>query len=99
MFCLKETGGDNLDNDKTHGNSMYMTFYRNQATGLRTPFIDPSLNKTVNEFVGVGFVCGTSGPSGCRQIRPAHLRAAGPMAYNCRFAFVGNELLAPSAHS
>ena len=37
--------GDNLDNDHTHGNSMYMTFFRNQGSGLRTPFTDPSLNK------------------------------------------------------
>ena len=28
--------GDNLDNDNTHGNSMYITFFRNQGTGLRT---------------------------------------------------------------
>lgn len=84
--------GDNLDNDNTHGNSMYMTFFRNQAAGLRTPFIDPSLNKTVNDVAGIGYACGTSGPGGCRQNRPAPLRAAGPMAYNYWFAFVGNTL-------
>jgi hypothetical protein len=39
--------GDNLDNDHTHGNSMYITFFRNQGTGLRTPFTDPSLTKAV----------------------------------------------------
>jgi hypothetical protein len=33
---------DNMDNDHTHGNSMYMTFFRNHGTGLRTPFTDPS---------------------------------------------------------
>ena len=46
---------DNLDNDDTHGNSMYMTFFRNQGTGLRTPFTDPSLNKAVDDFTGVGY--------------------------------------------
>jgi hypothetical protein len=78
--------GDNLDNDHTHGNSMYMTFFRNQGTGLRTPFTDPSNNKTVNDFTGVGY-CGT----GCTAA-PGPLRAAGPSAYNYWFAFVGNVL-------
>jgi hypothetical protein len=40
---------DNCDNDKTHGNSMYITFFRNQCTGLRTPFTDPSNGHTVND--------------------------------------------------
>jgi len=84
--------GDNLDNDNTHGNSMYMTFFRNESTGMRTPFTDPSLNKAVNDFAGVGYACGTSGPSGCYANRPTPFRAAGPMAYNYWFAFVGNVL-------
>jgi hypothetical protein len=84
--------GDNLDNDNTHGNSMYMTFYRNQGAGLRTPFVDPSLNEQVNDFMGIGFACGGTGPSGCMPNAPAPLRAAGPMAYNYWFAFVGNVL-------
>ena len=50
--------GDNLDNDNTHGNSMYITFFRNQGTGLRTPFTDPSLNKAVNDYQGIGYACG-----------------------------------------
>jgi hypothetical protein len=79
--------GDNLDNDHTHGNSMYITFFRNQGTGLRTPFTDPSLNKAVNDFQGIGYC----GPSSC-QHAPAPLRAAGPMAYNYWFGFVGNVL-------
>jgi hypothetical protein len=84
--------GDNLDNDNTHGNSMYMTFFRNEATGLRTPFIDPSLNEAVDDATKIGYACGTTGPSGCRLNPPAPLRAAGPMAYNYWFAFVGNVL-------
>jgi len=84
--------GDNLDNDHTHGNSMYMTFFRNHGTGLRTPFTDPSLNKAVNDYQGIGYACGTTGPSGCSPNAPGPLRAAGPSAYNYWFAFVGNVL-------
>ena len=61
--------GDNLDNDHTHGNSMYITFFRNQGTGLRTPFTDPSLNKTVNDYQGIGYSCG-DGPSTCTSSAP-----------------------------
>jgi len=83
--------GDNLDNDHTHGNSVYITFFRNQGTGLRTPFTDPSLNKTVNDFTGTGYACG-GGPATCFANAPGPLRAAGPSAYNYWFAFVGNVL-------
>jgi hypothetical protein len=84
--------GDNLDNDHTHGNSMYITFFRNQGAGLRTPFTDPSLNKAVNDYLGIGYACGTSGPTGCSQTAPGPRRAAGPQAYNYWFGFVGNVL-------
>jgi hypothetical protein len=84
--------GDNLDSDNTHGNAVYITFFRNQGTGLRTPYTDPSINKSVDDFTGVGFACGTTGPSGCAANAPGPLRAAGPMAYNYWFAFVGNVL-------
>jgi len=84
--------GDNLDNDHTHGNSMYITFFRNRGAGLRTPFTDPSLNKAVNDFEGIGYACGTTGPAGCSPDAPGPLRAAGPMAYNYWFGFVGNVL-------
>jgi hypothetical protein len=83
---------DDLDNDNTHGNSMYMTYFRNWGTGLRTPFTDPSNNGAVNDAAGLGFACGTTGASGCRQNPPAPLRATGPMAYNYWFNFIGNVL-------
>jgi hypothetical protein len=83
--------GDNLDNDHTHGNSMYITFFRNQGTGLRTPFTDPSINKAVNDNQGIGYACG-DGPSTCTSNTPGPLRAAGPSAYNYWFSFVGNVL-------
>ena len=84
--------GDNMDNDHTHGNSMYITFFRNQGSGLRTPFTDPSINKALNDYQGIAYACGTSGPAGCSQNRPGPLRAAGPQAYNYWFGFVGNVL-------
>jgi hypothetical protein len=87
--------GDNLDSDHTHGNSMYITFFRNQGAGLRTPFTDPSLNKAVNDHEGIGYACGTSGPTGCSPEAPGPLRAAGPQGYNYWFGFVGNVLGTP----
>jgi len=83
--------GDNLDNDHTHGNSMYMTFFRNQGAGLRSPFTDPSLNKAVNDYEGIGYACG-DGASTCTSDAPGPRRAAGPSAYNYWFGFVGNVL-------
>ncbi len=82
---------DNLDNDNTHGNSMYITFFRNQGAGLRTPFTDPSNSQTVNDSAGIGYAC-SNGPASCTMNAPGPLRAAGPMAYNYWFAFVGNVL-------
>ena len=78
---------DNMDNDHTHGNSMYMTFFRNQGTGLRTPFTDPSNGDAVNDATGLGYGVGQPYPNA-----PGPLRAAGPSAYNYWFAFVGNVL-------
>src|SRR5262249_832512 len=79
--------GNNLDSDNTHGNAVYITFFRNNSTGLRTPFTDPSIpnGSIVNDFTGVGHVCGTTGPSGCSMNAPGPLRAAGPMTYNYWF--------------
>ena len=34
---------DNCDNDNTHGNVVYHTYFRNWCTGLRSDFTDPSL--------------------------------------------------------
>jgi hypothetical protein len=84
--------GDNLDNDDTHGNAVYHTYFRNWGTALRSPFTDPSLNKTVNDATGTAYACGTSGPSGCSLNAPGPLRAAGPMMHDYWFAYVGNVL-------
>jgi hypothetical protein len=85
---------DNLESDNTHGNTMYVTFFRNQSQAARTPFIDTSISATaqVNDFAGIGFACGTTGAAGCRANPPGFLHAAGPMSYNYWFSFVGNVL-------
>ena len=89
---------DSLDNDNTHGNSTYITFYRNDSTGLRTPFYDPSIGgagsgyNQVNDATGVAYACLTTGPTGCSAQSPGPLRAIGPMTYNYWFAFAGNVL-------
>ncbi|MGA7341825.1 MAG: hypothetical protein WBE72_01885 [Terracidiphilus sp.] len=83
--------GDNLDNDNTHGNSMYITFFRNLGSGFRTPFTDPSVCGLVDDFTGNGYYC-PSGLASCVQQTPGPLRAAGPMGYNYWFAYVGNVL-------
>jgi hypothetical protein len=83
--------GDNLDNDNTHGNSMYITFFRNVGSGYRTPFTDPSVGGPVDDFTGKGYYC-PSGLASCVNQAPGPLRAAGPMGYNYWFAYVGNVL-------
>lgn len=96
----------NMDVDSTHGNAMYITYFRNDASGLRTPFKDPSLPSTYNtidDFTGVGYSgCGGT-PSNCVATAPAPLRAAGPGPYNYWFVFMGNVLGTPgettSAHA
>ncbi len=83
--------GNNLDGDNTHGNSVYITFFRNLGTGLRTPFTDPSINKAVDDYTGVAYAC-SNGPSSCYLNTSGPLRAAGPSAYNYWYAFIGNVL-------
>ena len=36
----------NADSDKTHGNSIYFTFFRNQLRGIRAPFREPEWRST-----------------------------------------------------
>ena len=78
---------DNLDVDHTHGSGEYQTYFRNQGTGLRTPFTDPSNGDAVNDAKGLGYGVGQPYPTA-----PGPLRAAGPSAYNYWNAYVGNVL-------
>jgi hypothetical protein len=40
--------GDNCDNDETHGNVVYHTYFRNWCVGVRTPFNDPSFTTSTS---------------------------------------------------
>jgi hypothetical protein len=82
----------NCDGDHTHGSSHYMMFFRNQCSGLRTPFTDPSNNLQVKDQADIAYQY-TDCPAGqnCPN-PPGPLRAAGPSAYSYWWAFVGNVL-------
>jgi hypothetical protein len=75
--------GFNMDSDKTHGNSIYHTFFRNQGRGVRARFT--SIRGTVVDDINE--LPGGNGP----------LRAAGSMAYTYWFSWIGNVLGAPGA--
>lgn len=85
-FLFEGNWGPNCDGDETHGNSIYQVFFRNDCAGLRTPFTDPSINKTVNDAAGIGYFGGGGATT------PSPRRAAGPMAFNYWYSFVGNVL-------
>jgi hypothetical protein len=75
--------GFNMDSDKTHGNSIYHTFFRNLGRGVRARFT--SIRGTVVDDINE--LPGGNGP----------LRAAGSMAYTYWFSWIGNVLGAPGA--
>jgi hypothetical protein len=70
----------NLDSDDTHGNSTYMTYFRNYATSVRDPF---------RGVVDIGTV------DDATSADAAPKRAVGPMRYAYWFSFVGNVLGKP----
>jgi hypothetical protein len=73
----------NMDSDNTHGNSIYMTGFRNHLTGYRSDFTS----------VGGQFQSDTSTPAGGGAHGP--FRCAGGLAYSCWFSFIGNVLGTP----
>ncbi len=75
--------GFNIDSDTTHGNSTYLTFFRNYATGYRSRFTDYIHNNSVVD--DVNDLPGRNGP----------LRAASAHAYSYWFSFIGNVLGTP----
>lgn len=94
---LEGNWGDNCDNDETHGNVVYHTFFRNWCTALRSDFNDPSFTTAtsttynpsyalVSDVKGLGYVAGTY-PSA-----PGPLRAGAMMRWDYWMAFVGNVL-------
>jgi hypothetical protein len=68
--------GFNADSDQTHGNSIYITYFRNWLTGYRQKFTDYLNNTVIDDTTGC---CGP-------------LRAAGAHSYSYWFSFIGNML-------
>jgi hypothetical protein len=73
----------NMDSDSTHGGSIYMTYFRNQATAIRNRFNGIDDGALWND---VANTCGTTSYSG------SPLRAAAMQAYSYWFSFIGNVL-------
>jgi len=71
--------GHNAESDNTHGNSIYLTFFRNHLRGIRAPF-DNQAGGRIDDATQW-----RNGPKHC----------AGLMAYSYWMSFVGNVLGAP----
>lgn len=71
--------GHNADSDNTHGNSVYLTFFRNHLRGIRAPFDNQAGGKIDDA---------TQSQNGPR-------RAAGLMASSYWMSFAGNVLGVP----
>jgi hypothetical protein len=72
--------GFNFDSDKTHGNAIYHTVFRNYLTGVRRSFNNQSGNGLIDDANQPG-----NGPR----------RTAGAAAYSYWHSFVGNVLGVP----
>ncbi|SDI38337.1 MULTISPECIES: glycoside hydrolase family 55 protein [Bradyrhizobium] len=68
--------GHNADSDNTHGNSVYLTFFRNHLRGIRAPF-DNQAGGRIDDAT---------------QSRNGPQRAAGLMANSYWISFAGNVL-------
>jgi hypothetical protein len=84
-FLFEGNRGSNCDNDNTHGNAFYHTYFRNHCAGLRTNFIDAlNCNKLVSDAQGIQW-------NNCVQTNGnGPLRAFGPMSFNYWMAYVAN---------
>lgn len=74
----------NWDSDFTHGNSIYMTVFRNHLSGVRSAFHNQIDNALIDDANQAG-----NGPRRC----------IGAMAYSYWMTFVGNVLGAPGQMS
>lgn len=72
--------GFNFDSDKTHGNAIYHTIFRNYLPGIRAPFNNQLGGALIDDAAQPG-----NGPR----------RAAGAAAYSYWHTFVGNVLGVP----
>jgi hypothetical protein len=69
----------NMDNDETHGNSTYITYFRNLSTSVRSKFQSDFTGNTIDDVHNI--------PGGNRP-----KRAAGAMIYSYWMNFIGNVL-------
>jgi hypothetical protein len=76
--------GFNFDSDKTHGNAIYHTIFRNYLPGIRAPF---------NNQLGGALI------DDANQPKNGPRRAAGAAAYSYWHTFVGNVLGQPGKMS
>lgn len=90
--------GYNCDNDDTHGNNVYLMYFRNQCTGLRKPFTDPAMvangqgaHASENDSTGTGWQTTASFPPGTANT-PGPLRGIGPSAHDYWHAYVSNVI-------
>jgi hypothetical protein len=85
-FLFEGNRGSNCDNDNTHGNAFYHTYYRNHCAGLRTRFTDAAnCNAIVDDSIPQGWNgCGVPNNNN------SPLRAYGPMSFDYWMAYVGN---------
>lgn len=86
-YLFEGNWASNCDNDDTWGSDIYMTYFRNWCTGIRTPFTDPSSGWAVNDTTEHCFQTGGTNPHQC-----APARSAGLMAWEYWNAYVGNVL-------
>jgi hypothetical protein len=74
----------NADSDKTHGSSIYHTYFRNHLRGIRTAFTNPHDGTTIDDAAQSG-----NGPRRC----------IGAGYYSYWMSYVGNGLGAPGQMS
>lgn len=84
-WLMEGNRGSNCDNDNTHGNTVYHTYFRNHCAGLRTDFVDAlNCNNTVSDmndnYYNNCVLSHGNGP----------LRPFGPMSFNYWMAYIGN---------
>jgi hypothetical protein len=84
--------GFNWDSDKTHGNSIYHTIFRNHLRGIRKPFtyLDNNTNPPTSTSITDDATCSTGTCSG-------PLRCGGATFYSYWHSFIGNVMGAPGA--
>jgi hypothetical protein len=81
---------DNCDGDETHGSAAYHVFFRNNCTATRSTWTEASTGRIVNDAADIAW--GSGGGATPPATSPGPRRAAGPMALNVFYAYIGNVL-------